>query len=557
MPSLAATIDTPPSDGLPTGTATWNVARSGAAPIDATMPSDTTAPSDAAAPESPLFPGDLGDLPEVAWIRLAKLLDVSIYRARSLATRACAAVTLVPRTHALTAAGALRFDRLEHAAALAQKLTPAQRSTFDSLVADLNPTKEWKRWRKNVDDIALTVQTPVAVEVHAHQERRVAYWNNGDGTACLQFTGPQAAVYAAHRRLRAWAKSLRNFHGSLDQVGEVVHEGGKHGTTTLFENAEQQFDRGKHAFPSGRTGQWDQGDAAVKRTSCGDTLVEGRTTRASSLAPMHEGSAASGGDTPPSSGRVALTEARTLDQLAFDIGLLSESQCPLTVERADGGRETVMVKLRTDSDWLRSQATVNVTVPALTLAGGSDLPGHLDDLTPIPAADVHRLIACAPSMRRLLTDPATGEVLPIAAQSYRIPQAVKTTVAARWVWCTVPGCSMRASEADNDHANPFDHRTPASGGPTTPLNLHPLCRHHHRMKTDGTLGMEMTGDGSVHWLFPAQLAGHRVNPPGSPLEVKHAQEWQNFLTPSPSRADPTDQKSDGHGTPDPYDRPPF
>lgn len=54
---------------------------------------------------SALTVGDLGDLPEVVWIRLAKILDVSIYRARSIATRAASTVTLTPRTHALVMKG--------------------------------------------------------------------------------------------------------------------------------------------------------------------------------------------------------------------------------------------------------------------------------------------------------------------------------------------------------------------------------------------------------------------------------------------------------------------
>lgn len=224
-----------------------------------------------------------------------------------------------------------------------------------------------------------------------------------------------------------------------------------------------------------------------------------------------------------------MTEGRTLQQLAFDIGLLSESQCPVSVETATGGPETVVVKLRSDPEWLRAQAAVSVTVPALTLMGRSDLPGRLDDLSPIPAQDVQRLVGCAASMRRLLTDPVTGEVLPVAAQSYRIPEAVKATVAARWIWCTVPGCSLKASDADKDHCVAFKHTNPAAGGATTPANLHPLCRRHHRMKTQGTLGVEMTREGSVQWVFPALLAGQKVDALGSPVQVKHAHEWLDLI----------------------------
>jgi len=58
-------------------------------------------------------------------------------------------------------------------------------------------------------------------------------------------------------------------------------------------------------------------------------------------------------------------------------------------------------------------------------------------------------------------------------------------VHARDQHCTFPGCTRPAARCDLDHVRPFNHQRPEAGGPSTPDNLHALCRRHHRMKTLG------------------------------------------------------------------------
>ncbi|MCT1449035.1 hypothetical protein M3G43_17450, partial [Brevibacterium casei] len=57
---------------------------------------------------------------------------------------------------------------------------------------------------------------------------------------------------------------------------------------------------------------------------------------------------------------------------------------------------------------MRNQAGVIVTVPFLTLTGDANLPGTLADGSPIPAETARRIAAGAPTLTRILTDPATG-----------------------------------------------------------------------------------------------------------------------------------------------------
>lgn len=159
---------------------------------------------------------------------------------------------------------------------------------------------------------------------------------------------------------------------------------------------------------------------------------------------------------------------------------------------------TVTLTCPTHDDWLRRQAAVTVTVPAMTLlgvrSGGADLPGELHGTSPVPAETARSIVALAPHLERVLTDPVDGSVLPIAAQKYRIPDALRRTAEARWHTCAAPGCDVPAQHCEIDHLIPFDHADPRAGGRTEPRNLHPLCKHHHDCKTRGIISAEFEGE---------------------------------------------------------------
>ncbi|MCP9621637.1 DUF222 domain-containing protein [Nocardia otitidiscaviarum] len=66
---------------------------------------------------------------------------------------------------------------------------------------------------------------------------------------------------------------------------------------------------------------------------------------------------------------------------------------------------------------------------------------------------------------------------------YRPSATVAARVRALDGTCRAPGCSVSAAATDLDHQQPFDHRSPVTGGPTTVHNLGCRCRRHHRLKT--------------------------------------------------------------------------
>jgi hypothetical protein len=62
--------------------------------------------------------------------------------------------------------------------------------------------------------------------------------------------------------------------------------------------------------------------------------------------------------------------------------------------------------------------------------------------------------------------------------------------------CTAPGCRRPAQQADLDHIQPY-----GEGGVTCSCNLHPACRHHHRLKQQPGWHVQMTCSG-LTWTLP-------------------------------------------------------
>ncbi|HJU97440.1 MAG TPA: DUF222 domain-containing protein [Jiangellaceae bacterium] len=156
----------------------------------------------------------------------------------------------------------------------------------------------------------------------------------------------------------------------------------------------------------------------------------------------------------------------------------------------------------------RSGPQIQVTVAATTLLGVDDRPGVLAGYGPIPA-EVARQIAADPhaSWRRILTDPASGVLLDYGTTVYRPPPALARHVRARDQVCAFPGCRQPAARCDLDHCTPYPH------GPTCAANLGPLCRHHHRAKTDGGWRWQRHDDGTIVWTAPTGHQYQTQTPP--------------------------------------------
>jgi hypothetical protein len=165
---------------------------------------------------------------------------------------------------------------------------------------------------------------------------------------------------------------------------------------------------------------------------------------------------------------------RTMDQLRADVAL----DC-----LAGKGFEQAKVQV-----WL--------TIPATTALGVDTQPGHLAGYGWLPAHRALELAAQEDSTwRRVLTDPATGQVLDVGRDKYRPPAALRDHLRIAFPTCTGPGCHRPAHLCDLDHLVPF----PA--GPTTSGNVRPLCRSHHNEKTHGGWRAVISPDGNkLTWI---------------------------------------------------------
>ncbi|GLI31411.1 hypothetical protein BCONGLO52_22520 [Brachybacterium conglomeratum] len=136
----------------------------------------------------------------------------------------------------------------------------------------------------------------------------------------------------------------------------------------------------------------------------------------------------------------------------------------------------------------RPRFRLNVTVPVLTLLGGSEEPGMLEGTIPIPPAMARELAGQSTTWYRVLTDPCTGAFLPLPAERYTPTRAMLEHLRLRSSTCAVPGCTRSTSWASEaDHIEEYCHEDPERGGLTELENLHLLCWQHHRAKTAGLL----------------------------------------------------------------------
>ncbi|WP_420733040.1 HNH endonuclease signature motif containing protein [Brevibacterium luteolum] len=260
-------------------------------------------------------------------------------------------------------------------------------------------------------------------------------------------------------------------------------------------------------------------------------------------------------------------EDRTLEQLKFDLLagaiLATESECvpadevgAESIPGVEPDRARVRFTCPTDSEWLRRQARVNITVPMMTLLHeDADIPGSLNGIPINPEAARHIVGSGPKTVYRILTDPETGKVRDAQAQTYTIPEAMRIALVEKWQYCTAPGCHQPARKAELDHQRPFDHRHPAAGGLTTMKNLHPLCKMHHQLKTQGVLRLSSCGDSEmICW----EMDGRTCDPvtiPESLLGVLNAEHFAAMAegrlpNPSPEPVLRIPDRSGGDDDPD-------
>ncbi len=197
---------------------------------------------------------------------------------------------------------------------------------------------------------------------------------------------------------------------------------------------------------------------------------------------------------------------RLLDQAADDLAANPDETRTRQQLRADAFVD--MITRQPDGRGAKITASVNITIPAMTLLNKSDRPATLDGYGPIPLETARALAADATVWFRVLTDPFTGTVLDVERRAYKVPADLRRWLSIRYPICIFPGCTRRAGDCDMDHRERW-----ADGGTTSSINLGPACPRHHPVKDETAFRLERDPDtGQLRWITPTGFVAD-VDPP--------------------------------------------
>lgn len=376
--------------------------------------------------------------------------------------------------------GQIRFNRWEALTRKLKHLPLAHLRALDAFLAGLDPRYSLGQFLRHAASFLAQFETEPVLAARARADRDVWVEHLPDGLAVHCMKGPAPIIEAHHAATKGTASAIvRNQLKSM--------------AITLVDRPEHAGN-GDASEPDGlpRTGA---------RPNSGDQLDAGEVLATGELPDLSD---------------LSVADQRTIRQLMFDLLIGARPRTQTVVERVTAEGETteryhVDVVCPDDATVLRKQATVVVTVPMTTLLGVDDRPGTIAG-EPLPADMARAIAASSKTWYRMLTDPATGQVLDEVALKYTPDKATRLAVLGKWQTCTLPGCSRPAQECEIDHGVPFNHEHPELGGRTEPANLHPLCKSHHQAKTEGRIRMRRTGHDQVEWLLPLGTTATTVAP---------------------------------------------
>ncbi|WP_293850844.1 HNH endonuclease signature motif containing protein [uncultured Brevibacterium sp.] len=490
---------------------------------------------------------------------LAEIMDCTgpnvITRARKIIT----ATLLMPKLWSLVKQGVVSFDRLMYTVSRVS-YTSVCIPRFDELLTAKRVDVTNKTYRKHVNEILAMLTSPQSRNDDATRNRTVQCWDNGDGTSTLNVTGPTLRVQAFFQRLRGSAKAIKSNH--IDPF-----------TTTLDEKDHKVFftrpSSGKTEVRVGDLGKVVIDDERLMNQLMFDLLLGSKpsTTVRARIIPTRQQAPA----------RVEKSERKSGRE-----GSSGLTQVPVFEDRWEANRAQnvheleLYISMPTDEEWLKSQASINLTVPLIhmvrekppgkvsrqglnkesppgkqlqfmrlgensihgivpdkhalqpALKDRVHVPVMLNNRIPIDPQTADHVITNARWVYRLFTDPQTGVVLESTPTKYRVTAPLKRILEARSVDCSVPWCPVPARVCEKDHIEPFNHAEPAQGGQTVLENLHPLCKKHHQEKTQKRISVSRRKDGALAWEFP-RIGTTLVYPPESRINQAHFEQLLEYF----------------------------
>ncbi|CAB4911877.1 unannotated protein [freshwater metagenome] len=153
-----------------------------------------------------------------------------------------------------------------------------------------------------------------------------------------------------------------------------------------------------------------------------------------------------------------------------------------------------------------ARVSVGLLIDLPTILALRDNPAELPGYGPLDP-ELARALAADNEWRRFLHDPITGQILDLGHTKYEPNKRLREFIHARDPKCTYPGCNHQARRSQLDHITPWPQ------GPTDRDNLHPLCVHHHNLKTHGNWQVTRDHDsGETTWTSPRGLTAKAPHP---------------------------------------------
>ena len=148
----------------------------------------------------------------------------------------------------------------------------------------------------------------------------------------------------------------------------------------------------------------------------------------------------------------------------------------------------------------RRRTTLVVHLSTDALAGLDPVGGCETLRAPVLEATIRSW--CARTDAHLTVLPVLDLTQALRTDAYQAPDRLRRHSTLLHGTCVFPWCTRPAARCDLDHRTPARATSDAHGGETSTENLAPLCRHHHRLKTQA--GWSDTGidPGTYLWTDP-------------------------------------------------------
>ena len=152
-----------------------------------------------------------GELPTPTEGVLAKVLDCTRSQLVTRVRKIMTAVVLMPKLWSLVKAGVISFDRVLYTAGRVGRAGVCI-PVFDDMLTSKRVDVAWKTFKRHVTEVLAMLTTPESRSETARRNRSVSYWVNDDGTATLSLTGPVLEMEAFYQRVRGTARAIMANH---------------------------------------------------------------------------------------------------------------------------------------------------------------------------------------------------------------------------------------------------------------------------------------------------------------------------------------------------------